>query len=195
MRYLKILEEFTDDVNNINELISKLNEYSIPINEWGTKNAKTVQHLLNEIKDKECSIVDEDGKLVRYIEFVGVKVYYDDEDGNKWYLKEFEQIFKDGRTRRRSMKSSVSEKMKSGEDPLESAVRGVAEELGITVQKEQLQDGKDISFNGDSASYPGLQTKYKGYQFTMSLTKEQYNPEGYVEKQSDKSTYFKWMKL
>lgn len=194
MRYLKILEEFTEDINNTNELIAKLRQYHIPVDEWGVGQAKTPQHLLNEINDKECSIEDENGKLVRYIEFVGVKVYYIDENENLYYLKEFEQIFRDGRVRRRTMKSSVSEKMKSGEDPLESAIRGISEELGIDVEKSQLKDGKEISFNGDSVSYPGLQTKYKGYQFTIYLTKEQYNPDGYVEEQEDKSTYFKWIK-
>lgn len=195
MRYLKILEEFTSEVKNVNDLISKLNQYGISVEEWGTKQAKSPIYLLNEITGKECSIVEEDGKLVRYIEFVGVKVYYDDLDGSRWYLKEFEQIFTDGRVRKRSMKSSVSEKMKSGEDPLESAVRGVMEELGVSIESSQLSDRRDISFNGDSLSYPGLETKYKGYQFTINFTKEQYNPEGYVEVQEDKSTYFKWMKL
>lgn len=195
MRYLKILEEFTNEVKDVNELIAKLNEFGISVEEWGTKQAKTPRHLLNEITGKECSIVDEGGQLVRYIEFVGVKVYYDDEEGNRWYLKEFEQIFKDGRVRKRSMKSSVSEKMKAGEDPLVSAVRGVEEELGVIIQDSQLSDRRDISFNGDSVSYPGLQTKYKGYQFTTTFTKEQYKADGYVEVQEDKSTYFKWMKL
>ena len=195
MRYLKILEEFTSEIHNVNELIAQLNDYGISVEEWGSKHAKSPIHLLNEITGKECSIVDENGQLIRYIEFVGVKVYYDDEDGNRWYLKEFEQIFKDGRVRKRSMKSSVSEKMKAGEDPLESALRGVKEELGIDVVESQLTGRRDISFNGDSQSYPGLQTKYKGYQFTTIFNNEQYKAEGYVEVQEDKSTYFKWMKL
>lgn len=195
MRYLKIHEEFTNDINNMNDLTAKLNKYNISTEEWGTKKSKSIKYLLNELNEKECVLVEEDGGLVRYIEFVGIKVYYNDEDGNNWYLNEDEQIFTDGRKRRRTMQSSVSEKMIAGEDPKDGAVRGAMEEIGVKLDINKLTSLRDISFNDNSPSYPGLQTKYKGYQFTTVINKYQFNPDGYVEKQEDKSTFFKWVKI
>lgn len=196
MKYIKIFEYFnTDEIQSVEELASKLSEYKIPYENWGTGYAKSLEHLFDEIKGNECSIVDVQGYLVRHIEFVGVRIFYTDESGNKYYLKEDRQVFKDGRVRRRTMQSSVSEKMKFGEDPELSALRGVEEELGIKLKKEQLMKHRDLDYDGGSQSYPGLKSKYKGHVFNCNLKREQFRPNGYVEVQKDKSTYFVWEKI
>jgi hypothetical protein len=196
MRHLKLFEYFkADEITTSEELISKLAEYKIPYESWGKGYAKTVDHLLDELKNDECAIIDEQGYLVRYIEFVGIKVFYKTEDGAKYYLKEDRQVFRDGRTRRRTMQASVSEKMKFGEDPELSAIRGIAEELEINVDSDQLVKRRDLHYDGGSQSYPGLKSKYKGHVFNCNIRKDQYNPEGYVERQKDKSTYFVWEKI
>lgn len=195
MRYLKIFEYFNlQEIKDIKTLTSKLKEYKVPIDYWGTGHAKTVEHLLDELLNDECHIKDEGGYLVRYIEFVGIRIFYKDKDGNLFYLKEDRQEFKDGRTRRRTMPSSVSEKMKFGEDPSVSSIRGIEEELGIKVTQNQLMKQRDLDYDGGSQSYPGLKTRYKGHQYTCYLRDNQYNPKGYVEVQKDKSTFFVWVK-
>jgi hypothetical protein len=196
MRYLKIFEHFNrSEINTIEDLSLKLKEYGIPYDSWGKGHAKTVGHLLDELKNEECSVIDEQGYLVRYIEFVGIKIFYKDKNGNKYYLKEDRQIFKDGRERRRIMQSSVSEKMKFGEDAEISAVRGIEEELGIKIDQAQLIKKNNLSYDGGSQSYPGLKSKYKGHVFICNLRHDQYNPIGYIERQKDKSTYFIWEKI
>ena len=196
MKHIRLFEYFNiDEIETVEQLIAKLKEYHIPHDSWGTGYAKTVEHLLDELKNKECSIVDIQGYLVRYIEFVGVRIFYTDRDGVKYYLKEDRQVFKDGRERRRTMASSVSEKMKFGEDPMLSAIRGVEEELGIKLKDGQLIKHRDLDYDGGSQSYPGLKSKYKGHVFNCNLKREQYRPEGYVEVQKDKSTYFVWEKV
>lgn len=196
MRHLKLFEYFkSEEINTVEELISKLEEYKIPYESWGKGYAKTVDHLLDELKNDECAIIDEQGYLVRYIEFVGIRVFYKDTDGTKYSLKEDRQVFNDGRTRRRTMQASVSEKMKFGEDAELSAIRGIAEELGVDVSSDQLIKRRDLSYDGGSHSYPGLKSKYKGHVFNCNINKDQYNPEGYVERQKDKSTYFVWEKI
>jgi len=195
MKHIKVFEDFdSSNINDIVELTNKLKEYKVPVDYWGTGNAKTVEHLLDELKNEECEIVDEGGYLVRYIEFVGVKMYYKDKNGDIYVLKEDRQVFKDGRTRRRDMVASVAEKMKFGEDPLKSAIRGVREELDIKLSNTQLKKMRDLNYDGGSQSYPGLKTKYKGHQFTCFLNDKQYKPNGYVEVQKDKSTFFVWHK-
>ncbi len=196
MKYLKVFEDFNlPEIKSVDDLVNKLKEYKIPVDYWGTGNAKTVEHLLDELNNDECIITVESNYLVRYIEFVGIRMFYKDKEGNSYTLKEDRQEFKDGRTRRRDMQSSVSEKMKFGEDPLESAIRGIQEELGIRVMFNQLKKWRDLNYDGRSQSYPGLKTKYKGHQFTCWLDDRQYNPNGYVEIQKDKSTFFIWHKI
>lgn len=195
MKYLKLFEYFNlDEIITEDDLVSKLKEYSIPIEYWGKGYAKTIGHLLDELKSDECVIIDKDGYLVRYIEFVGIRVYYKEGD-DTWALKEDRQEFKDGRVRRRTMPSSVSEKMKFGEDPMLSAIRGIKEELDIDVTENQLIKRRELDYDGGSQSYPGLKSKYKGHQYTCYLKSHQFNPDGYVEVQKDKSTFFVWEKI
>jgi hypothetical protein len=92
------------------------------------------------------------------------------------------------------MPSSVSEKMKFGEDPLISAIRGIEEELGVKVEGHQLRKHKDLNYDGGSMSYPGLETKYKGHQYMCYFDNSQFDPNGYVEIQKDKKTFFVWYK-
>ena len=194
MRYIKIWEEFiSKNIKSEKELSDKLTEFEVPIDTWGQGQAKTVKHLFDELQHEECHIEDRGGFLVRYLEFVGVRIFY--KKGEEvLYLKEDRQEFNDGRTRKREMPSSVSEKMKFGENPQLSAIRGIKEELGIYVKPEQLIKQRDLNYRGGSLSYPGLTSKYKGHQFTCYLTEQQFNPEGYIEKQEDKSTFFTWVK-
>lgn len=194
MKWIKIFEEFIkNEIKSVNDLTIKLKEFDIPVDLWGTGESKTVEHLFDEIKSEECHIEERDVYLVRYLEFVGIRIFYKDGE-NILYLHEDRQEFTDGRIRRRQMPSSVSEKMKFGENPTLSAIRGIKEELGISVRPEQLIKQRDLNYNGGSLSYPGLRSKYKGHQFTCYLTDNQFQRGGYIEIQKDKSTFFVWKK-
>lgn len=191
---IKLFEEFNEPWNNLNDLKSYLGKFSIPFEKWGTGKSKTVEHLQDELINSECSLTEEEGVLTRNIEFVGIKVFYK-KDGERWLLKEDRQEFNDGRIRRRNMLSSVSEKMKFGEDALLASIRGIKEELGIDVKAHQVSKRRDLHYDGGSMSYPGLKTVYTGHQFTCILDDSQFDPKGYIEVQRDKKTFFTWQKL
>ena len=194
MKNLLIFEDYNRNFKQILDLEKYLTSFKIPIDKWGKGYAKTTEHLLWEIESGECNLIEKNGYLVREIEFVMCEIYYS--EGEKTYkLIEEKQVFKDGRVRRRDKKSSVSEKMKIGEDPLESLIRGIEEELSISVDAGQIQIGDKIEKEDISDSFPGLITKYNGYNFTCFLNKFQYDPTGYQEKQKDKSTYFTWAQI
>jgi hypothetical protein len=191
---IKLYEEFNYEKASFDELRNNLVEHGIPVESWGTGQSKTLKHLYNEIESGECSLSDEGEYLTRYIEFVAIKVYYRKEK-ELYFLREDRQEFNDGRIRKRNMPSSVSEKMKFGEDPLVSAIRGIEEELGFRVESSQLSKRKDIVYNGSSVSYPGLTAKYKGHQYICYITDEQFSDSGYIEVQKDKKTFFNWTKI
>ncbi len=191
MKRIKLFEDFN---SNLIELVNLLKKYNIPTEIWGTGKSKTTNHLLKEIENKECNLVEKNDTITRYIEFVGIKIYYNDKDGNRWFLKEDRQEFNDGRTRRRNIPSSVSEKMKFGENPMLAAIRGIEEELGTSVKENQFTKYGDLHYKGGSVSYPGLDTKYKGHRFICEFNDDNFDPNGYVEIQEDKKTFFIWVK-
>lgn len=169
-----------------------LEEAGIDTSKWGIGNAKTLEHLLKEIQEGESVLnKNENGEYLREVVVADSEIYYNSPDGKVYRLKEEKQVFKDGRERRRNLNGSVSEKMKSGEVPFDAILRGVREELGITGNIELMDNGvEDIVL--DSPSYPGLKMRKVVYKFKINLTSEQFNPEGYIEKQEDKDTYFVW---
>lgn len=162
---------------------------------WGTGEAKTLAHLQREIESGECVLcTDEAGKLLRRVVVAGADVYYQSLDGKKYRLKEDRQVFKDGRERRRDLGQAVIEKMKPNEDPRVAVIRGIQEELGISNEITLTKTSTDVR-QVISPSYPGLESEYVRHIFQVTLIDQQFNPNGYVEKQPDKSTYFVWEKV
>lgn len=170
-----------------------LREYRIPVQQWGEGQAKTVLHLAQEILKGETELVIENGKLLRRISIAHVDVRYRRPDGVELRIVEDRQVFADGRVRERGRKR-VSEKMKSGEDLLETAKRGLLEELGVKAELEfeDLGSKQEVQI---SSSYPGLTTEYNVHKMRTFLPDEAFNPEGYKEVQKDKTTYFVWREV
>jgi hypothetical protein len=191
MKHLILFENYPQNPADLKSLEEYLLRFGIPLEKWGKGYAKTLSHLLKEIESGECTILEEGGNLLREIEFAMCEMFYRD-GKNLFKLIEEKQVFNDGRTRIRDKESSVSEKMMIGEDPLESLIRGVEEELGIILDESQIEEEGDVKKIESSQSFPGLITKYSGHNFTCFLNQNQYNPNGYVEVQKDKSTYFIW---
>lgn len=179
----------------ISSLRAQLENAGISTSEWGKGEAKTLRHLVQELEEGECSLTaDEQGALTRTVVVGGANVLYTSSEGQRFQLIEEKQVFKDGRERKRDLGCAVSEKMKPGEDPTDAMVRGIREELGLSGEIS-------ISYEGQgektilSPSYPGLTSRYLNHRFTVILQDSHYNPAGYVEVQSDKSTYFVWKEL
>lgn len=178
--------EMTEDA-----LLHLLEEHGVDSGLFGQGEAKSLSHLMKELREGECSLRSVDGTLQRVVYGATAVVRH-----SGLVLVEDRQVFKDGRVRRRDIIGSIGEKMKPDEDPLLAARRALAEELGITDPAITLSyEGileKDIDF---SQSYPGLTTLYVMHHFSIELPEEHFRPDGYVEHQSDKSTYWVWQPL
>lgn len=176
----------------IQALKQQLAGAGIDVSAWGKGEAKTLEHLLREVESGETTLVtDEHGGLLRKVVVGGADVYHVSFDGKKYRLKEEKQVFKDGRERRRSLGHAVSEKMKPDENPYEAMIRGIREELGIEGELTLIEIGVDEPIP-QTPSYPGLQSQYIRHKFEVLLDESQFRPEGYIEEQQDKSTYFVW---
>lgn len=175
-------------------LNARLESFGIDTSTWGTGEAKTLRNLHEEIAQGETALVESAGKLLRRVTGSAADVYYSAPDGTKYRLKEEKQVFKDGRERTRTSQLAVSEKFKPGEDPRAAIIRGIEEELGVSGALEPEDIGTETEIK-DSQSYPGLETEYIRHEFKVELSEDQFNPNGYVEVQSGKSTYFVWEKV
>jgi hypothetical protein len=168
-----------------------LKDHGVDTDLYGTGTFKTVGHLYQEMKEGETVLTEENGGLVRRVQFVGARILYK-KNGEWLRLFEEKQIFKDGRERRRTnMPYSAAEKFKTGEDPKEVIVRGMEEELGLSISESQFSfyNRKEISEDSD---YPGIKSFHIGYEFLVVLDDTQYLEEGYIERQKDKDVYFVW---
>ena len=121
---------------------ARLEAAGINLSKWGKGEAKTFDHLLKEIRDGEMKLIEEGGKLLRGVTVAIADIYYTDSDGNSFHLVEDRQEFKDGRMRRRNLPVSLSEKLKSSEDPDSSVIRGIEEELGIEGKIDTFKTGE-----------------------------------------------------
>lgn len=164
---------------------------SLDLNSWNSGQAKSVDHLLNEINNGESSIQLK--PPLRVVNVVQVLVALDDK-----YLLELEQELDDKRTRKRNI--PPSEKMKPGENCLDAARRCLLEELQILDKDiEILSDTcKAIYRYRNSRSYPGLRTKYCIYRVKVIVknlpaegfwTEERTN---YGEKEIIRRFYWGW---
>ncbi len=200
MKWIKLFEDFKSLNENIIipgeyiDFVNMLTDHGIDTDLYGTGTFKTIGHLYHEMEEGETELTDDNGQLVRRVQFVGARILYK-KDGEWFRLYEEKQIFKDGRERRRTnMPYSAAEKFKSGEDPKEVIVRGMKEELDLDITTDQFvfYNKKEIENNDD---YPGIKSFHIGYEFLVILNESQFKEEGYIERQSDKDVYFTWRKI
>ncbi len=170
----------------------KLEEYltnhNIPLDEWGIGKAKTIDHFLREVVRGESILKEVDGGIIREVKALSIIVRY-----KNLVLVEDCQIFDDGRVRKRKMEASVAEKIdKYDKNLIQSVIRGIKEELSISLDIGQITELGELDKEMLSMSYPGIITKIKLYKFLVILDDDQYISEGYMEIQEDKKTYFVW---
>lgn len=192
-----IENEKTLDIKSVEELTNVLNTHGVDTSLWGSAGTKTktVDHLLKELNEGECTLVEKGGDVIRKLKALGLQVSYKDKDGDQYILKEQHQFFLDNNRKRiREGFSAVSEKLKSNESPdSDSIARAISEELHIEgpFTSEFLEEVRDPESN----SYPGLKNDKLIYRYKVNLNDEQYHKEGYVEVQKDKHTCFNWEKV
>lgn len=187
-------KEHTQDTLQAKTLEVKklLQTYGVPVEQFGTGKAKTLEHLAQEILEGETVLVDKDGEIVRRVELVHIDVRFT-QNGVELQLVEDRQVFTDGRERRRGL-TGISEKMKPGENPSLSAKRALAEEIGVVVMTDVQSIGTEEETK-TSPSYPGLSTEYLRHEMATTISEADFREDGYAEVQPDKTTYFVWRSI
>lgn len=178
----------------LENLKRQLQDAGIDLSLYGKCATKNIDDLLEEIKSGETVLSkNKDGKLLRNINVGSVDIFYTNKNGEKFKLKEDKQSFKDGCERKRKLPGSVSGKIKKGENPEETIIREVKEELGIICNN--LSKGDIIVETKISSSYPGLLSQYTTHHFSMNILDKDFKPEGYIEKTNRMKIFFIWEKI
>lgn len=173
------------------DLASFLRANGVDLTQWGVKKAKTIEDFYAEIAAGEAHLMKDVQGAIRKIMPSGVSVYHTPATGTSLYLHEDRQEFADGRKRNRGLKYSIGEKAKPGEDHLAAAVRGIREELNLAGKFTIFQTQSAVRVE-ESPSFPGLRTKYDEARFVAMINEAQYKPEGYIEDDGKKRSYFVW---
>lgn len=176
------------------DFITLLIRHNVPVNSWGKGGTKNLADLLREIEKGETTLSVRDGELIRETSVLFITVRCSPPGSPPLRLKEDRQVFRDGRVREREHPygASLGEKLRAGEKPDAEAVeRALEEELGVTSFGILRWDEPRIR-EQDSPSYPGLRARFTEYHCEVELRRA-YRPEGYVEAQLAKTTYFVWV--
>ena len=173
------------------QLIALLQKYQIDISRFGQEDAKTLEQLLAEIYSGESQLVEAGGRFIRKVSVLQVDVYAIIK-GRRLKLVEDRQEFLDGRVRKRRMAHSVNEKLLPGEDAFSAVGRALAEEIGVHRYKITSSEAVVTTETKVSPSYPGLITEFFLHTLRVLVPALDFNPDGYSEKQADKTTYFVW---
>lgn len=170
-----------------------LSDNGIDVSAFGQGEAKTLEHLLYEIKTGEAILEVQNGQLVRKLNVLNIDVWHTTLDGLCLRLVEDRQEFADGRKRHRSLPTAISEKWLAHEVQNKAIARALKEELGVVTFNIHNRPETLLSKKIESPSFPGLTSEYCITKCSVVIDSSEFKPEGYIEHQKDKNTYFVWV--
>lgn len=179
------------DIRSQDDLNQVLKDHNIDTGKW----VKSPQSLYKEIKAGECQLGVANGQLVRSVNVVAVRCFFENDEGQKFQLQEEKQVFNNGNVRNRGFKH-IAEKLQADEKPQEAALRGLAEELqvqGPDVSVVPLEEANSF-VTTESPTYSGILSSYNTYVFLSKIAPQHYQ-ETYIEEGEDKKTYFNWVQV
>jgi len=185
----------------------------VVVKNWGEEGTKPLSSLLKEIKSGETTLKIINGKLIRTVDTVGLKIY--DNEQKKYLLYELShhnRLKEQDPKPKAKGNGEIGEKMNPGENPRVAIKRGIKEELGKSYSENILFfkgaptvdiDKVDIKLN-DSHSYPGLLARYRWYRdeaYIPNLTTDTLYPSRGKERKTqfftkelkDNGTFKRWI--
>lgn len=149
------------------------------------KSADLVQEIM--LGESRLQLVDD--RLVRIVKVACVEIPCPLDDG-RWLWEICQEYNYPAKIVERNI-CGVSEKIQGEEDPLDAAIRGLKEELGLSISEDQINiNGYELSDNSNSA-YNGITSKTLLWKFTANISKSDFRDE-YREIQKSKATVFRW---
>ena len=192
-------------VDSITSLLLELANSDIPLAlRRKTPETNSFIDLFREVIHNETTFVrNKNGELFRKVTKAVIDVVHRDEDGNQ--IRLFEELFDGTNWVRRNQEPTetpgLKEKAIFGEMPIQTAVRGLEEEMGISYLDEddflglvELPESSKSEQIKVSDGYPGLNTIYGFNFFIFELPNRFYKPEYYFN-EGKRRMRLKWEKI
>ena len=125
-------------------MIALLRKGGVNVENFDHVSLKTLGQLFEEIENRDVDLVfhKDTGRVIRCAVTVAILVQVPNEN---LVLLETKRVYRNGKVVKRLKEWSMSETCKRGEELLDSAIRGVREELGLEIAREEI----DVSWHQD----------------------------------------------
>lgn len=176
-----------------------LRENNMPMHLWGTGTNRTLNDLF--VYHERDAIDFRNGKTEGIVIDVQVAVVIVMHHFNNEWLELFEayQLFPNGQKLDRSKDfNGIGETMKRRESLESAAQRCLKEELGFGDPKRyELSDSVTIEHWAPRSSekWPGIVAVYHRHIVECMISRELYQPNGYVEPDGNREIHFRWRPL
>ena len=167
------MTEETIKVFSIYALGELLEQHGINLHKYGKGEAKTVQHLFDEIRKRECTLKVEDSALIRRVRVAVLRIMLPD---GRFLRELYQEFIEDGRRRTRTLDGTAGEKLKAGESPREAVTRLVREEFPLLRGANTREVEVVTETDSRQKSYPGLVTIYEKIIFVATLPEDPEQP-------------------
>ena len=154
----------------IETLKQQLISLNIDITQWShDRGTKTIEDLYHEIIIGETTLEIIDLKLVRVVKLVSIEIQVKLGD-KSFILVEDKQIFFTGAVRERGLKN-LAEKIREGENPDQTVIRALQEEVSLVIDKKPNFVDKTEEIK-TSPSYPQLDSVYQVWNYKLNLDQD-----------------------
>lgn len=174
---------------------SLLSKHGVDVTSWASGAAKGIKDLLKELKESEATLIIEEGRVLRCLRVAKMRIQ---RPGSDQFLVELKQVryrsAEDLTGDERPRGDIPGEKMFATEDPIDAAVRGTKEELGVELS-HGLTTGSLLHETVEvkpSASYPNLMSRYTFYEVGVVLDNLPTEPFQTTEASGSKRTVHFW---
>lgn len=181
------------------EILKMLNKHQVPWDTWGKAGNRTLEDLFNyHEKDRLYFRNGSSEQCTIDVHAAIVVVTHKGDDG--WReLYEDRQVFSDGSEIRRDSFNGIAETAKRSEATMnDTAKRCLLEELNFNDPLlYELSDCIRIEHRKPmkSEKWPGIIAVYHRYLFDCIISDRLFRSDGYIEKERERTVYFKWKKL
>lgn len=190
------------------DIAHMLDDHEVPWREsWGKPPVRSFEDFCGY--HEECRFYFRNGtsgsnnghpaKLTIDVHALVALVYYCERRWRKqkwWELYEEKQVFDDGTLIVRSNFNGIAETMKRGMTERDEAMRLLGEETPFkNPSKYELGDCLGVEHRSPIVSEkwpPHVWAAYHRHMFECVISRELYDPDGYMEREGDRTIYFKW---
>lgn len=182
-------------VMNRTEIISMLDRHKVPWHTWGTGTSRTLEALCDYHEKDQLHFRNNTSPSI-IIEVQVAVVLVTHKFNRRWVeLFEDRQVFDNGEVLQRLNFNGLGETVRRNEGFREAAARCLQEELSFNNPRHYQLSERVRTEKRDpvpSEKWPGLMAAYHRHVFECVISRKIYRPDGYQERDGDRTIHFKW---